>query len=261
MQTILNVYKPKGLTPLQTIHLLREKHSEYNNKTIGFAGRLDPLAHGVLLLMIDKDTTKENDTYLNLSKDYEVEAVFGVSTDSYDALGLLNNQTMKQKDSNQNFKTETEKFIKSKLGKQTQTYPAYSSKTVRGKPLYWWARQNKLSEIEIPTREIEIYDFTLLATNKISSTELEDEIMQQINSVNGDFRQKAIKKKWKLFFTKLLPNSTLPTARFKISCSTGTYIRSLIHQLGEYLGVEAISLEILRTKVGKYSLENSLHIT
>lgn len=259
MQKILNIYKPKGLTPLQTIHLLRKKFPEYKDQTIGFAGRLDPLAHGVLLLMIGEETTKEKDKYLNLPKEYEFEVVFGVATDTYDALGLLqNNKSMKR--SSNNLQAEIEDFIKQKIGKQTQTYPPYSSKTVMGKPLYLWARENKLSEITIPEREIKIFTFTLLGIDSLSTEKLKSEVIKQIDLVNGDFRQKEIKEMWNTFLdtTKM---QTFITARFRIECSSGTYVRSLINALGKKTGSGAIALDILRTKAGIYSVTDSQHLT
>lgn len=264
MQTILNIYKPKGLTPLQTINLLREKKPEYKKKTIGFAGRLDPLAHGVLLLMVDEETTKQKDTYLNLPKEYEFEAVFGVATDTYDALGLINNIKIKQYNNDiQHIKKELEEFIKSKLGKQLQPYPPYSSKPVNGKPLYLWARENKLSEIEIPKREIEIYNFKLLETGSVSPKKLKDEIMKQIDSVTGDFRQEQIRKTWDDFFSHdqgLKTNGHFLTARFIISCSSGTYVRSLVNEMGINFGMGAVTLDILRTKIDSYTLAGAIKI-
>ena len=256
---LLSVYKPKGLTPLQTINRLREKLPEYKNTIIGFAGRLDPLAHGVLLLMIGEETTKDRDKFLNLPKQYEFEAVFGVSTDTYDVLGLLNNQAMKQWNNQQNLKTEIEDFIKSKLGKQSQIYPPYSSKPVNGKPLYLWARENKLAEITIPEREIEIFSFELLAISQISASKLYENISKQINSVEGDFRQKEIQKSWEDFFARNTIE-TFTTARFVINCSSGTYVRSLVNEMGLTLDTGAIALEIVRTKVGNYSLNKSIRI-
>lgn len=257
---ILNVYKPKGLTPLQAITLLREKFPEYKNQTIGFAGRLDPLAHGALVLLVGEETTKQKDMYLNLPKEYEFEAVFGVSTDTYDVLGIVSPKVIKERLDDFRLEDLTTTFIKSKIGKQIQSYPPYSSKTVHGKPLYQWARENKLHEIKIPKREIEIYDFALIQIQEISAEKLESEIIKQINSVDGDFRQKEIKEKWQKFFEEN-NNQIFTTARLKISCSSGTYVRSLIHELGNRTGMEATVLEILRTKVGSYSVKDSLQFT
>ena len=93
-----------------------------------------------------------------------------------------------------------ERFIQTKLGKQTQTYPPYSSKTFNGKPLHWWARNNKLSEITIPQRQIIISEFKLLNQNTQTTEQVKQIIFKQIDSVRGDFRQKEIKTRWEEFF-------------------------------------------------------------
>src|SRR6185436_4759837 len=136
MKKILNVYKPKGLTPLAVVNQVKNKFPQYQKEKIAYAGRLDPLAHGVLLLMIGEETTKQKDNYLNLPKDYEFEVLFGVSTDTYDVLGILQNINCHSREGG-NPEIEIKKFLASKLGKQTQTYPPYSSKAVNGKPLHW----------------------------------------------------------------------------------------------------------------------------
>ncbi|MBI5452916.1 hypothetical protein HY945_05645 [Candidatus Gottesmanbacteria bacterium] len=296
MKQLLNIYKPQGSTPLEAIKLVRKKFPELKNEKIGYAGRLDPLAHGVLLLMIGEEITKQKDKFLNLPKEYEFEVVFGISTDTYDALGILQNKsviarsesrlnrekTTKQSQLNKRLprsfsvaRNDVEKFISSKLGKQTQIYPPFSSKTVNGKPLFWWAKNNKLAEIKIPEREIEIYDFKLLEIKQISAIKLKEKIMKQIELVDGDFRQEKIKTKWEEFFTnychaelnsasinkknpKQVLDDAFTTARFSISCSSGTYIRSLTNELGGKLGIGAITLDINRTKVGDNLLQNSL---
>ena len=58
MKKILSVYKPLYLTPYQLIQQLKKNYPEYANEKIGYAGRLDPLAHGVLLLMIGEENKK-----------------------------------------------------------------------------------------------------------------------------------------------------------------------------------------------------------
>src|SRR3712207_2873397 len=88
MNKILNIYKPVGFTPLEMITALLKEFPEYKDKKIGYAGRLDPLAHGVLLLMIG-DATKQRKDYLGLDKMYEFEVLFGVETDTYDLLGFV----------------------------------------------------------------------------------------------------------------------------------------------------------------------------
>lgn len=228
---------------------------------IGYAGRLDPLAHGVLLLMIGEET-KQRETYQNFSKTYEFEAMLGLGTDSYDLLGIVDDiKTAKQK-------TDTDKqiqqFIESKLGTHRQPYPPFSSKAVRGKPLHWWAKQHRLSEITIPDREITIYSFELLSTDMISIKDLKKRIQTSVSNVQGYFRQREIHEHWEQYFRELsIHNPQIAmfnTARFRVSCSSGTYVRGLVHELGEFLGTGAVTTEILRTQVGEYTIEDSLKL-
>lgn len=256
MQKIISVYKPVGLTPLQVIKKLRIKMPELTKEKIGYAGRLDPLAHGVMLLMVG-DETKNRDKYLNLSKIYEFELLFGLQTDTYDLLGYLKEIKLKPVPSNVKLIVNT--FVNSHTGKQMQSYPPYSSKPVMGKPLFWWARNNKLDEIEIPKREIDIYEFSCLSTGEIAQEELKQQVKQALSSVHGDFRQESILKRWKDFFLlKTNQNRKFISARFRIHCSSGTYVRELVNLLGKEIGCGAVTLDILRTKVGDFTIKEAL---
>lgn len=275
MKKILNIYKPIGHTPLQLVNKLKGSETEYRELKIGYAGRLDPLAHGVMLLMIGNET-KNREKYLNLDKEYEFEVLFGVSTDTYDALGIIQQShnradwdkekidshirgNDKSDSLNSNLKIRINQFINSKLGIQIQSYPPFSSIEVAGKPLYQWARDGKLSEIKIPEKEIEIYSFELLDTSQITSEEIESRIVKNITLVKGDFRQNEILKKWNDFFKK--NKSKTPTVvKFRISCSSGTYVRSIANDLGTLLGCGAIALDILRIRVGEYELKDSIRL-
>ncbi len=256
MKKIINVYKPIGLTPLQLITKLRSIYPEYKDIKIGFAGRLDPLAHGVMLLMLGEET-KKRDKYLGLPKEYEFEVLLGISTDTYDALGILQNLIYKPIPGK--LEELISNFIKSKIGKQNQLYPPYSSKEVNGKPLFQWARKNKLGEIKIPEREIDIFDFELLDISAVPTDEIHKRIIGNINSVDGDFRQDEILKNWNELF-KLNKSEKLTLVKFKINCSSGTYVRSLANELGQTVGTGAIALSIFRTKVGKHSITNSMKL-
>ncbi len=256
MEKIINIYKPVGLTPLQLITQFRIVQQKYKQFKIGFAGRLDPLAHGVMLLMIGEET-KNRDKYLGLKKTYEFEIVFGVATDTYDVLGIL--QTVDPKKVPDNLEEKINSFVKSKIGKQLQAYPPYSAREVNGKPLYIWARENKLSEINIPKKEIEIYDFDLLNISEIPTQKLHKIIVNNINSVIGDFRQEKILEAWSKFFKMNILDS-FATAKFRVNCSSGTYVRSLANELGEKLGSGAVTISILRTRVGKYNLDHSIKL-
>ena len=95
MDKVVNVYKPISPTPLQVVEKFREKHPEYAESKISYAGRLDPLAEGVLLLLIDKEN-KKREKYQKLDKEYEFEVLFGAATDTYDLLGIVDDKPPKR---------------------------------------------------------------------------------------------------------------------------------------------------------------------
>jgi tRNA pseudouridine55 synthase len=254
MQNTIALYKPVGLTPLVALNKFRASNPEFAQVKIGYAGRLDPLAHGVLLLMIG-NATKQRNKYLALPKSYEFTACFGMQTDTYDILGLVQNLTIGQPDKNVNIFVNT--FVNKYIGKLIMKYPPYSSKTINGKALFWWARNNKLKEITIPEHVIEIFEFRFLGGDEISVATLKQKIDANINSVQGDFRQNEILNQWNQLFSKIDQDTRLKTATFFITCSSGTYIRELIHLMGKELGCGAFALDILRTAVGEFSINSA----
>ena len=116
-----------------------------------------------------------------------------------------------------------------------------------------------MSEIKLPKREIEIFSFELINIEEILVNLIKEKIMENIKLVNGDFRQDEIINKWNNLF-KLKSQELFTVASFSISCSSGTYIRSLAHELGEKIGLGAIALDILRTKVGEHTLSDSIKL-
>lgn len=237
------IWKPIGLTPLELVEKFKEKYPEYKNEAISYAGRLDPMAEGILVLLIGEEN-KNREKYLELKKEYESEIVFGISTDTFDTLGLIQEFDFKEIS-----KDEIEKSLKTFSGKQKQIYPPYSSKAVNGKPLFWWARNKKLDEIEMPEREIEIYSIEILDISEIKIIDLVEKILGQIKNVKGDFRQKEIVEEWEKFEQKY-ENKKLIKLKIKVSCSSGTYIRRIADDLGRKLETNAFAYSIKRTKIG-----------
>ena len=81
------IYKKIGETPLQALEKHRKQKKIPSNAKLTYAGRLDPMASGVLLIL-QGATQKQRERYMGLGKTYEVKILFGFSTDSYDLLGL-----------------------------------------------------------------------------------------------------------------------------------------------------------------------------
>ena len=92
---------------------------------------------------------------------------------------------------------------------------------------------------------------------KVSEQDLLAYIDENVTKVNGDFRQEEIMRTWRRHL-KAGGKRTFPCATVKIECSSGTYVRSIAHGLGQHLSTPALALHILRTKVGDYSVERSI---
>lgn len=257
MNKILNIYKKAGETPLEAINRLRTDNPKYQDVKITYAGRLDPLAEGVLILLAG-DAVYEKEKYLKMDKEYEAEILFGFETDTYDILGLP-----KRNKKIENLKKEKlVNSLKIFIGANKMSFPPYSSYKIKGKPLFQWAREGKLNEIKIPERKTTVYEIKLLGLKNISGEKLLQKIEQKINMIKGDFRQKEILKKWQ---EKMLPNlsdsknkEAFWTTKIKIKCSSGTYIRSIAHELGKNLKTSGVILSLIRTKVGEFDIKDSI---
>lgn len=257
MQKVVNLFKPVGKTPLELIKEFQNQHPEYQNIKLGYAGRLDPMAEGILVVLLGDENLKRKE-YERLPKTYEFTIALGIETDTYDILGLTKTEHINP--CNQLLiKEKIQQLIPQFIGKHLQEYPPYSSPRVNGKPLFYWAREGKLDQICIPKKEINIFNLQLTAEKIISTTDLATYILQRINLVQGEFRQEKIKKNWQIIFGKNV--TKIHTFSFTIECSTGTYIRSISHELGKILGTNAVTLQIIRTKVGSFEIEHSIHIT
>jgi len=217
-----------------------------------YFGRLDPLAEGVLIVASGTDI-RSRDVHLSFGKEYEFSAILGISTDTYDILGKIT-KTRKADDFSE---TRLRSVAKIYSGKREQEYPPYSSKPVKGKPLFRWAREGKISKIEIPTKEIEVHSLKVGKVEEIPIKQLYGRIFSDILKVKGDFRQDEILEIWRQF-SKQNKGKTFVIVHYTADVSSGTYVRSLVHEMGKTLGYGACTLSIKRTRVGEYTIEDSI---
>jgi tRNA pseudouridine55 synthase len=217
MITIIN--KNIGETPLEAIEKFRIEKEIDQNIPITYAGRLDPMADGLLIVLTGEDCKKKAD-FNGLDKEYEIEVVLGVQSDSYDVLGLVEKADLCEFD--------LQKFI----GKFIQEYPRYSSKIIAMKEL----------PEEMPTKEVEIYSIEKMGERFVSGKDLSKKAINKIGLVRGDFRQNEIIESW-LKFTLVYGNLKFKILTLRIACSSGTYMRSLANNLG------GLALSIKRTKI------------
>ena len=237
MKRIIILNKKEGETSLQALETFRKKHPAYKSVKMTYAGRLDPMASGLLLILADEEV-KNKEKYLKLGKTYEFEILFGFATDTYDILGKINSKILT------NIRISNS-LIKSNLiyfrGQFLQKYPAYSSKT--------WVIARRGESIEAEARQVTVYQLYLTKLKLISSKKLLSNIERRIKKVSGDFRQKEILNLWR---KKLKKKESYYIGNFKVSSSSGLYVRSIAHELGKRMGVPALAYSIKRTKIGKW---------
>ncbi len=233
MEKVLKLYKNLGETPLECLERFRATNLEYASEKMTYAGRLDPMAEGLLIALVGEEC-KKKDEYLGLDKEYIFEVIFGIQSDTYDILGIPkladNNQSLIRA----NRRIVTEDFI----GKKIQEYPAYSSRT------FQMARDGV--DFEPMTKEVDIYNLEILEEREISARKFLAEIIEKIDLVQGDFRQEEIKNAWQEFIARQDLAIGLQIVKFKINCSSGTYVRSIANEMG------GLAYSIHRTKVGKF---------
>jgi tRNA pseudouridine55 synthase len=251
MQQILKLYKELGETPLACIERFRADNPEYKDTNMTYLGRLDPMAEGLLLVLAGNTRNKKE--FLDWDKTYEFEVLWGFETDTYDTLGLVEHTgPMPEK-----LDMKIGRLLSEIAKKKTQEYPPYSSRTVGGKALHTWAREGKIDEIDIPTRGIKIFSIEHSNTKMISKEELLSELERRIALVKGDFRQEEILKKWIRAIELQAEANYIHdylVSGFRADVSSGTYIRSLAHEMGKMLDTAACAYSIKRTRVGEYRL-------
>lgn len=197
---ILLVDKPKGKTAFDLVAILRRR---LNVKTIGHAGTLDPMATGVMVMLIGKKYTTQSNQFLTEEKEYIGQVHLGIETDSYDAEGV---------EVSRSDLVPTEEEITQALvafqGEIQQIPPMFSAKKVNGQRLYHLARQGKSVERAAVTLQVK---------------------------------------------TELISYS-YPFIELRITCSKGTYVRSIAHDLGKLVGCGAHLSALVRTRSGAYSI-------
>ena len=146
MNGFINLIKKRGISSNTA---LQEAKRKLKAKKAGHLGTLDPMAHGVLVLGINRGT-KFSSYFLESDKTYKAEITLGASTDTDDAMGKTIEESSKKVCAK-----EVEIALKTFIGKSMQVPPSYSALKHKGKPLYKYAREGK--PISKPPREVIVY--------------------------------------------------------------------------------------------------------
>jgi tRNA pseudouridine55 synthase len=203
----LVINKPLGKTSHDIVDAVRHLAGF---RQIGHLGTLDPLATGVLVLLLGKATRLVR-FYAGRRKRYHAGFRFGYATTTYDSEGSPTSaDTAPTLD-----RDVIEGLAAESVGPFEQMPPIFSAKKVHGRPAYELARKNQA--VELKPAHVEVFEYRL-------------------NEIEGS------------------------VARFSIECSSGTYIRSLAHDMGQKLGCGAHLSEICRTAVGEFSLDQGIQL-
>lgn len=245
------VYKPMGWTSQDVVGKLRfllesdaksRKAPDKRTKRrrpwmkVGHGGTLDPLATGVLVCGVGSGT-KNLQKYLVGSKAYRAEVTFGYQTTTLDADPKGEIVQEKSFDHVTSLKAIDEVLQSQFTGTIQQIPPIFSALKRDGKKLYELGRQGQTAEdIKIEPREVTIYNLKLVGYDKNDNDDKSGE-----NENNEEEAPEPIQ-----------------TFLIDVECGGGTYIRSLVRDIGIALGTVATMTKLERTKQGQFLLEHSL---
>lgn len=250
--------KKVGETPLGMLCAWKKENPTYENIPASYAGRLDPMAEGKLLVLLGEECKKQAQ-YTGLDKEYEVEILLDVGSDTGDALGLVEYSL---KETSRGFvEQHIGEVLRKEQGVHVRPYPKFSSKTVQGKPLFLYALEGTTDTIAIPTHQERVYKAEHLETKLTDTSALRAYIETYLAKVpktnepskalGADFRIKEVQKSWNELFGNVAQREFV-LLRLRVVCGPGVYMRSLSGRIGEALMTKALALSIRRTKIGRY---------
>jgi tRNA pseudouridine55 synthase len=246
------VDKPQGWSPVETISALRMRDSSLANERLAYAGRLDPMAEGVMLVLAG-DEVHEAEAYRALDKSYRVGVLVGFATDTYDALGLVTLVASEVPDA----AALCDAFA-ARVGTFAQAIPPFASYRVKGRPSFYWARQGLADATVRPAPMRSIDRLEIEAVETVPAATLLASIEARVERVCGDFRQADIVARWREAIGD--PRATFPLLTLRCDCSSGTFMRSLAHETLRALGSGGIALTIERLRVGPSLREPAMRV-
>lgn len=247
MELPILIDKPLGVTPLKALELLRRESAIPATVKLAYAGRLDPMATG-LLPVLQGEQLQRQEEYWYLPKRYEATVLIGIRTDSYDLLGIperLDMPTPKPE--------RITAVVRGLVGKIYLAVPVYSSYRHEGKPLFAWAKEEADGPPVVPVRRMSVSQIDIMAMGIIDTSAVRDIVRRRIPLVEGDFRQAETIGAWNRV---LETGGEWTTVNLDIHCASGTYVRSLAHELGRRLGGGAMLLNLRRTQVGPWRVSD-----
>lgn len=213
-QKVLFIDKPSDWTSHDIVNVVRGKTGI---RRVGHAGTLDPMATGLLIVLVGRETTRYQDYFMHMDKSYHFTAQLGYVTDTFDRTGTTTHSSSWDEVKNIT-KENIEEVLKRFVGTYEQQVPMYSAVRVDGQKLYDLARKGK--KVKPPTRVVKITSLELL-------------------HFDTDKNQQAT------------------TFVCRVECGSGTYVRSLAYDIGQVLHVGATVTDLRRTTIGPFSVTNA----
>ncbi|BGP18918.1 hypothetical protein JCM10213_005496 [Rhodosporidiobolus nylandii] len=250
---------------------------------MGQGGTLDPLADGVLVVGTNA-ATKSLSRFLDCTKEYRAIGLLGSSTDSYDSEG----KRVRTVGWEGITREKVEEVLGQFRGEIEQTPPIYSALKMDGKPLYEYARSGTPLPRPIPARKVTVHSLELLRFEDGSqhsydppSEELDDKAKKEIEALEKMVKEGAVEvpkvedadekegeEKVDVAPEEKTeageaapsddPNPRPPIFEIHLTVSSGTYIRSIIHDIGLALGSAAHVVKLTRTRQGEFVLNEDL---
>lgn len=228
--------------------IIAKKVSEKLGMPTSHTGTLDPMASGVVLILKGEEYFNK-EKYIQNFKTYNFDILFGFSTDTHDALGIVENYINQEFEISENVLKEK---INSFLGNYHQKYPDFSSKKIAGKSLWEYKRLG----LSVPEVFIdgEIKNIKIGSLQKVSSNDEILKIKNTISGIKGNFRQAEILSQYDA--------SKFPHNFYKINLevemSRGLYVRGLVRDISEILNIPAVVINLVRVKDGNYEVSDCL---
>lgn len=215
MEGILLVDKPTGWTSFDVVNYVRRMVATHEGKKpkhvrVGHTGTLDPLATGLLVILVGKNYTRRAQELTKVDKTYEVTMKLGQVSTTGDEEG---------EKAHVSDTVPTLEAVQAALqhftGNIMQVPPAFSAMKIDGKRAYKLAREGK--EVKLEARPVTIHE-----------------------TVFHDYEY--------------------PLVQFATTVGSGTYIRSLVEDIGKELGTGAYMTDLRRTRVGSFSIHDAVDI-
>lgn len=234
------VWKESGMTMGQLVSVFRMEMGFPQERSITFTGRLDPLVTGLVVLLVG-DKVHEKEKWTRLDKTYKAEILLGISTDTYDIFGIIENQKSVEMVDVEN----VHKVLSGMSGTSFEyPYPPFSSKTVRGKPLWLSSRAGEVVA-DRPKGVFRVHEVVAGSAFDADLAQIKEKVAMLTKVVIDDFRQSEILNSW-----EGVSDQKMYILRAEFSVGSGTYVRSLAHMIEEKTSVPACIFSLERTKVG-----------